>query len=82
MLNKIIIGHTVDKDLSVCGLKDWTGFKKIIDIADAPMYSPGGKRLGLKKLAYNHLGRNIQDGWHSSSEDATATMQLFLKHKQ
>lgn len=82
MLNKIVIGHTVDKDLSVCGLKEWTGFKKVIDIADAHAYSPGGKRLALKRLAFNHLGKVIQEGWHSSVEDAQATMQLFLKNKQ
>jgi|688.fasta_scaffold327896_1 hypothetical protein len=82
MLNKIVIGHTIDKDLEVCGLKKWTGFKKIIDIADTHPYSPAGKRISLKKLSYNNLGKVIQEGWHSSVEDANATMQLFLKHKQ
>lgn len=59
-MNKIIIGHTVNKDLSVCSLKDWTGFKQIIDISDAQIYSPGGKKLSLKKLSYNELGKVIQ----------------------
>lgn len=82
MMNKIIIGHTVDKDLTVCGMKDWKGFKQVIDIADAHIYSPGGKRLALKRLSYNQLGKVIQEGWHSSLEDANVTMQLFLKNKQ
>jgi DNA polymerase III epsilon subunit-like protein len=81
MLNKIVIGHTIAKDLEVCGLKNWSGFKKVIDIAEAHVYSPGGKRVALKKLSFNHLGKVIQEGWHSSFEDATATMDLFLKNK-
>ncbi len=60
MLNKIIVGHTTEKDLEVCQLKNWTGFKKIIDIAEAQAYSPGGKRVALKKLAMLHLGKTIQ----------------------
>lgn len=81
MLNKIIVGHTTLKDLEVCGLKNWNGFKSIIDIADAQVYSPGGKRVALKKLALIHLGKTIQEGWHSSVEDANIAMQLFLKNK-
>lgn len=60
MLNKIVVGHTIFKDLEVCGLKNWSGFKKVIDIAEAHVYSPGGKRVALKKLSFNHLGRVIQ----------------------
>jgi len=34
LYNKIIIGHTIKKDLEVCGLKNWKGFKYIIDISE------------------------------------------------
>ena len=60
LLNKICIGHTIKKDLEVCGLKDWNGLKSIIDIADYKTYSPGGKRISLKNLSYAHLGKTIQ----------------------
>ena len=30
--NKILIGHTIWKDLEVSGLKDWKGYKALIDI--------------------------------------------------
>lgn len=38
MVNKIIIGHTLYKDLGVCGLTNWKGFKGKIDIADSKVY--------------------------------------------
>jgi RNA exonuclease 4 len=81
MLNKVVVGHTTAKDLEICHLKGWKGIRKAIDIADCSAYSPGGKRLSLKNLALSHLGKGIQEGWHSSLEDAKATMQLFLKNK-
>ena len=74
LLNKICIGHTIEKDLAVCGLKNWNGLKAVIDIADFKIYSPGGKRISLKNLSYAHLGKTIQEGWHSSIEDAQATI--------
>jgi hypothetical protein len=34
MYNKIVVGHTVMKDLEVCGLKNWKGWKALVDIAE------------------------------------------------
>ena len=33
MYNKILIGHTIRKDLEVCKLTQWKGWKALIDIA-------------------------------------------------
>lgn len=34
MYNKIIVGHTVWKDIEVCELKNWKGWKALVDIAE------------------------------------------------
>ena len=34
MYNKIVVGHTIWKDLEVCGLKEWKGWKFLIDISE------------------------------------------------
>lgn len=81
LLNKILIGHTIGKDLGVLGLEGWRGLKGKIDIADSRAYSDKGKRVSLKNLTFKHLGQIIQETWHSSIQDATATMNLFLKNK-
>jgi RNA exonuclease 4 len=41
-----------------------------------------GRTPSLKKLASEVLGVDIQNGAHSSIEDARATMLLFRKFKQ
>lgn len=60
LLHKILVGHTIEKDLEVCGLKGWKGMKDTIDVSDCKLYSPGGKRISLKNLSYAHLGKTIQ----------------------
>jgi hypothetical protein len=32
LYSKIIVGHTIWKDLEVCGLKTWKGWKAVVDI--------------------------------------------------
>ena len=32
LYNKILVGHTVWKDLEVCGLSQWKGWKALVDI--------------------------------------------------
>ena len=46
------------------------------------MFSKGGKRRpkALKQLALQELGLAIQDGQHSSVDDARAALYLYLKH--
>jgi len=34
LINKTIIGHTIWKDMEVCGLKNWKGYKYLVDIAE------------------------------------------------
>jgi RNA exonuclease 4 len=38
LYNKIVIGHTVWKDLEVCGLKNWKGMKAVVDISEFMPY--------------------------------------------
>ena len=78
---RILIGHSVKSDLNALLL----GHPKR-DIRDTSRY-PGfrqysaGKTPGLKKLAKEVLGVDIQGGEHSSIEDARATMLLFRREK-
>ena len=78
---RILIGHSVRSDLDALLL----GHPKR-DIRDTSRY-PGfrrysaGRTPGLKKLAKEILGVDIQEGQHSSVEDARATMLLFRREK-
>ena len=78
---RILIGHSVRNDLDALLL----GHPKR-DIRDTSRY-PGfrqysaGRTPGLKKLAKEVLGIDIQGGEHSSIEDARATMLLFRREK-
>lgn len=84
MINKILIGHTIHKDLQVMGLDKWTGISNKIDVAEFSMYKEknGKKVASLKRLSESLLNKNIQKGWHSSVEDAVATMELFKINKK
>ncbi|KAL8950650.1 MAG: hypothetical protein Q9222_003334 [Ikaeria aurantiellina] len=78
---KILIGHSVKNDLEALLL----GHPKrdIRDTSRHPAYRQlaGGKTPGLKRLAKQLLGIEIQGGEHSSIEDARATMLLFRREK-
>ena len=78
---RILVGHAIRKDLDVLLL----GHPKR-DIRDTSLYPPfrqyaAGRTPGLKKLAKEVLGVEIQGGEHSSVEDARATMLLFRREK-
>jgi RNA exonuclease 4 len=61
MYNKIVIGHTVDKDFEVCGLKHWKGYKALININEfAGFQEPNGRLISLRNLSLKFLGKNIQ----------------------
>lgn len=78
LYNKIVVGHTVNKDIEVCGLKEWKGWKALVDIAEfSDFKEKNGRLISLKNLSLRHLGRSIQEGRHSSVEDATATIDLY-----
>ena len=36
--NKILVGHTIRKDVEVCGLTNWKGWKALVDIAEFDKY--------------------------------------------
>ncbi|CAM9021949.1 unnamed protein product [Wickerhamomyces anomalus] len=70
----ILIGHAIYNDLNVLKLRH----PKIIDTAELYEYdapNPNGQ-VGLKQLARDYLGWNIQMGPHDSVEDARATLAL------
>ncbi|KAL8706016.1 MAG: hypothetical protein Q9201_000901 [Fulgogasparrea decipioides] len=79
---KILIGHSVKHDLEALLL----GHPKrdIRDTSRHPAYRQiaGGKTPGLKRLAKEVLGVDIQGGEHSSIEDARAAMLLFRREKE
>jgi hypothetical protein len=66
------------------GLEKWTGISNKIDVAEFTLYKEkNGKKLtSLKRLSESLLNKNIQKGWHSSVEDAVATMELFKINKK
>ncbi|KAF4212190.1 hypothetical protein CNMCM8980_010305 [Aspergillus fumigatiaffinis] len=79
---RILIGHAVSNDLDALLL----GHPKR-DIRDTSKHPPyrkiaGGGSPRLKILASEFLGLNIQDGAHSSVEDAKATMLLYRRDKE
>jgi RNA exonuclease 4 len=78
---RVLIGHAVRNDLDAMML----GHPKK-DIRDTSRFSgfrkySAGRTPSLKKLAQEVLGIKIQDGEHSSIEDARATMLIFKRHK-
>jgi RNA exonuclease 4 len=80
--DRIFVGHAVKHDLDALMLSHPQR-----DIRDTSRFSgfrkySAGKTPSLKKLARDDLGVEIQQGQHSSIEDARATMSLYRKHKQ
>jgi RNA exonuclease 4 len=81
LMDRVLVGHAVKNDLEALIL---THPKR--DIRDTSKFSgfrkySAGKTPSLKKLAKEVLGVEIQEGEHSSIEDARATMLLFRRHK-
>lgn len=79
---RVLVGHAVGNDLDALLL----GHPKR-DIRDTSRHQPyrkvaGGSAPRLKILASEFLGLNIQDGEHSSVEDAKATMLLYRRDKE
>ncbi|KAI9817405.1 MAG: 3'-5' exonuclease [Phylliscum demangeonii] len=74
---RILVGHDLQQDLDVLHL---THPRR--DIRDTQRHPPfralaGGNTPGLKKLAHQILGLEIQKGPHSSVEDARTCMALY-----
>jgi RNA exonuclease 4 len=81
MDGRILVGHAVSNDLDALLL----GHPKrdIRDTSKHPEYRKiaGGGSPRLKMLAEHFLGLKIQEGAHSSVEDARATMALYRREK-
>ncbi|KAJ5533233.1 hypothetical protein N7494_009785 [Penicillium frequentans] len=82
MDGRILVGHAVSNDLDALLL----GHPKrdIRDTSKHPEYRKiaGGGSPRLKVLAEHYLGLKIQEGAHSSVEDARATMALYRREKE
>ncbi|KAI9369522.1 hypothetical protein BJX61DRAFT_536356 [Aspergillus egyptiacus] len=78
---RILIGHAVRNDLEALLLSHPK--RDIRDTSKHPAYRKvaGGGSPRLKILASEFLGLKIQDGAHSSVEDAKATMLLYRRDK-
>ncbi len=79
--NKILVGHGLQNDINAIGIdipkeRRW-------DTTEIPMFMRkpnwGGplQAKKLKVLVKNFIGKNIQTGEHSATEDAEASMDLF-----
>ncbi|GMM29074.1 putative 3'-5' exonuclease [Martiniozyma asiatica (nom. inval.)] len=79
---KVLIGHDVQNDLSCLLLDHPRSMTR--DTSNFPPFKKlgKGKKIALKKLAMLLLGKDIQNGQHSSIEDATITMELYKKEKK
>jgi RNA exonuclease 4 len=77
----ILVGHAVRNDLNALLLSHPK--RDIRDTSKHPPYRKiaGGGSPRLKVLASELLGLKIQEGAHSSVEDARATMLLFRRDK-
>ena len=78
---RILVGHAVRHDLDALFLSH--PIRDIRDTSKYPLFRQyaAGKTPGLKKLAKEVLGLDIQRREHSSLEDARATMLLYRKEK-
>merc|ERR1719376_1233558 len=79
---RILVGHSIKNDLKVLFL---THPKKMI--RDTSLYRPfralfGGKTPSLKRLTARLLGVTVQEGEHSSVQDAQATIRLYTMYKR
>lgn len=78
---RTLVGHDIKHDLAVLRLSHPR--KDIRDTAKFQafrLYGNGGKP-SLRSLAQGILGVDIQNGVHSSIEDAKVTMAIFRQHK-
>ncbi|TLS27132.1 hypothetical protein PpBr36_04617 [Pyricularia pennisetigena] len=78
---RIVVGHDIRHDLAVLELGH-----PLKDIRDTARFSGfrkygNGPKPAMRILAKEILGLDIQDGQHSSVEDARVAMLLFRRHK-
>lgn len=80
---KILVGHSVKHDLESLFISHPKSM-----IRDTAKHVPfrqeysKGKTPSLKKLAKEILGRDFQEGQHSSVEDASVTMEIYKSRRK
>jgi len=79
--DRIVIGHDVKHDFEVLGFSHPKHM-----IRDTAKYKPfkelsKGNTPSLKKLAKEVLGLTVQEGVHSSVDDAITTLKLYRTHR-
>jgi RNA exonuclease 4 len=79
---RTLVGHAIKNDMAVLMLSHPK--RDIRDTSRHPHFRElsMGRTPSLKKLAREILGLEIQEGHHSSVEDARTTMLLFQKEKE
>lgn len=77
---RVVVGHSLGMDRSVLGI-DW-GSRFERDISNFPVFKEKGRKVKLKKLAEKFLRMEIQDGRHSSVEDARAALELYKLYRK
>lgn len=79
---RVLVGHAIKNDLTVLQMSHPK--RDIRDTSRHPAFREisQGRTPSLKKLAGQLLGLEIQQGHHSSVEDARTTMLLFQKYKE
>lgn len=78
---RILVGHDIKHDLNALRLSHSP--RDIRDTAKHPLFKKygHGRKPALRVLARELLSIEIQDGPHSSTEDARVTMLIFRKNK-
>ncbi|XP_025409793.1 RNA exonuclease 4-like isoform X2 [Sipha flava] len=76
--NKLLVGHAIEHDLKVLRIshpkhmiRDTSTYWQFKQLTE-------GRRPGLKRLTLHFLGASIQEGEHSSVQDAKAALQLYM----
>jgi RNA exonuclease 4 len=76
--NKLLVGHALEHDLRVLKIshpkhmiRDTSTYWQFKQLTE-------GRTPGLKRLTLHFLGANIQEGEHSSVQDAKAALQLYM----
>ena len=72
MANRTIIGHGMRLDILAIDQSLWEGVHRV---DTQHLYG----QVALRYLSADHLGESIQDEAHDPSEDARATMLLYLR---
>ena len=79
---KILVGHGLQNDINAIGIaipkdKRWDTTEIPMFMRKPPRNSDPLQPKKLKVLVKNFVGKNIQTGKHSATEDAEASMDLF-----